>query len=100
MPERLVIAQAVGQGLLERAHRRKEPIIGRTSPQYLPEALDHLQLRTITGQPVQFDMQQVFECPGDHSAFVSGCVAAPACLAGTAQPETSGRYRETALPLL
>ena len=74
MPECLVIAQIVTQGLLERAHRDKEPIVGRTAPQHPPEALDHLQLRTIAGQPVQLDMRQLVERRGDQGALVPGGV--------------------------
>jgi hypothetical protein len=70
MPECLVIAQTVTQGLLERAHRRKQPVVRSTSPPYPPEALDHLELGTGAGQPVQLQVWHLGEHRSDHGAFV------------------------------
>lgn len=47
MFECLVVAQTVAQSLFELSERGKEPIVGRPSPQHLPEPLDHLELRAV-----------------------------------------------------
>jgi hypothetical protein len=74
MPERLVVAQTVVQRLLERAHRRKEPIVGRTPSQHPPEALDHLELGTVAGQPVHLQLGPLGEHFGAHGPLVPGGV--------------------------
>src|SRR5919201_1838832 len=72
MPERLVVAQTVAQGLLQRGQGLKEPMMGRTAPPYLPEACDHLPWWTVAGQPVQLQMGHLLEYLGDQSAAMPG----------------------------
>jgi hypothetical protein len=50
MLERVIVRETTPQRVFELRHGRKEPIMGGPSAQDFPEALDHLQLRTITGQ--------------------------------------------------
>jgi hypothetical protein len=75
MPERLVVAQTVVQGLLARGQGLKEPIMGRTAPPYLPELLDHLQLGTGAGQPGQLQMGYRLEYLGDQGSAMPGTLS-------------------------
>ncbi len=57
MSKSLVIAQAAPQGLFQRSHCQKEPGLGRTPPQDLPQTLYDLKLGTRAGQAVQLQMR-------------------------------------------
>ena len=56
MFECLVITEVVVQRLLECRHRRQEAIVRGTPPQDFPEPLEHLQLRTVTGEGIPLQM--------------------------------------------
>jgi hypothetical protein len=74
MSERLIIAQTIAQRLLERPYLCKEPIVGGAPPQHPPEALDHLELGTVAGQPVYLQVWPLGEHLGDQGTFVPGGV--------------------------
>lgn len=76
MPERLVIAQTVTPGLLERAHRRQEPVVSGPPPPSPPEALEHLELGTGAGPPGQLPVWHLGEHLGEHGSLLPRGVVA------------------------
>jgi hypothetical protein len=62
MSKSLAIGQAVPRGLFQRSHCQKEPGMGRTPPQDLPQTLYDLKLGTRAGQAVQVQMRTCLKC--------------------------------------
>jgi hypothetical protein len=68
MLERVIVREAAPQRVFELSHGRKEPIMGGPSVQDFPEALDHLQLRTLAGQWIALHRRELHEYCRDHGA--------------------------------
>jgi hypothetical protein len=72
--ECLVIAQTAAERPPQLGHPWEESVVRRPAPQHLPQTLDDLELWTIAGQALQFDMRCRIESRCDRGALVPGGV--------------------------
>ena len=72
MLERLIVTETIPHRLLELGYGREEAIVGGAAPEYLPEPLDHLQLGTVAGQWIEFQMRAGRQDCSDSGSAVPG----------------------------
>src|SRR5215475_12601116 len=58
-PKGLEVAEAGPDRRLQISDRVEQPVVRRPPPQPLPEALDHVQVRAVAGQPVELQVRVV-----------------------------------------
>ena len=65
------VTEARPQGSPQLRHREEQPIVSRPPSQHTPEALNEIELRTITGQAIQVEVRL------GREHFRDGCAPMP-----------------------